>query len=767
MQRSSQAQSLPSVLERLRSGEDVLWTQPGVDLPELARERLAWSAARMPGIASVSPLVCTVNGDLGLADRAAAAASDFDLLETESPSRECVYLRAEAVQAALAAEPSAAKSLDALFAACRRARFSHRLAADIVVRSERGTDLPPPVLEMRLAGAVLPTIGARTRPRLLHILHGWGGGAEQWVRQFVAADTFHENFVLRAESQVAGFAARQLTLLQGARDEPLEIVSLSPGVTACDLWHSGYAASLDSICDRYGTDGIIVSSLVGHSLDALRTGIPTAIVCHDYFPFCPAFNITFSSPCSHCDEAELRRCARENPLNQAFPHLPSTHWSAIRREFVRTVQTNRVKLIAPTASVQRNWAKLLPQVAAAVQVIPHGLPHLASEPVATSEDDTILRVVVLGRVSAAKGQTILERVLAAKLPAEFLLAGCGSFASEARRYAHVKAVPEYRREDLPQLLDDFRPDLGLLLSTVPETFSYTLDELRSCGIPPVATRLGAFEDRIRHGIDGLLVEPHFDEVSRLLADLHADRSRLHAVRANLEDWPPRTVEEMIGDYRSLGLTPEHSSRAYFCTAARESRQRLPLAVMQLHWAPQFGEFSPAWRSSITIPMKAERQSVRLEFPALDPGLGALRLDFGSKTGFLALAEITARDGAGTVIWRWRNDAAALAKMQSNQLALLGPSKEGDVRLYMSGDDPNLTLPLSATERVSLRGGGSVEAAISFPPGADLSWWTKLWPQYEGKAADAVARAIELEAELANMRESRTWRMTAPFRRILE
>src|SRR5690606_2976282 len=69
--------------------------------------------------------------------------------------------------------------------------------------AQRRPDAPPApavaALRERLAGR-----GARDRypgldgrPVVLHILHGWGGGSERFVRDYIAADTRFDHLVLR------------------------------------------------------------------------------------------------------------------------------------------------------------------------------------------------------------------------------------------------------------------------------------------------------------------------------------------------------------------------------------------------------------------------------------------------------------------------------------------------------------------------------------------------------------------------------------------
>jgi len=47
------------------------------------------------------------------------------------------------------------------------------------------------------------------------------------------------------------------------------------------------AAMLAQVIADWGVGAVLVSSVVGHSLDVLRTGLPTTWCAHDAFPFWP------------------------------------------------------------------------------------------------------------------------------------------------------------------------------------------------------------------------------------------------------------------------------------------------------------------------------------------------------------------------------------------------------------------------------------------------------------------------------------------------
>src|SRR4030067_2931588 len=102
-----------------------------------------------------------------------------------------------------------------------------------------------------------------------------------------------------------------------------------------------------------------------------------------------------------------------------------------------------------------------------------------------------LRIVVLGMVSVSKGMRLLSEGLPQLLEfAELHLVGAKEAGELFRDMPGVHVVDQFASEELPAIVAPIPPDVGLLLSIVPETFSYTLSELFLLGIPPSAPRLG-------------------------------------------------------------------------------------------------------------------------------------------------------------------------------------------------------------------------------------------------------------------------------------
>ena len=105
--------------------------------------------------------------------------------------------------------------------------------------------------------------------------------------------------------------------------------------------------------------------------------------------------------------------------------------------------------------------------------------------------------------------------------ADLFLVGAGESGEQFAGRADTTVIWEYQKLELGDYLRDIDADLGLMLSVVPETFSYTLSELWAAGVPVLATNLGAFSDRIVEGHNGWLVEPLADPI---LAKIRGDRT---------------------------------------------------------------------------------------------------------------------------------------------------------------------------------------------------------------------------------------------------
>jgi len=209
----------------------------------------------------------------------------------------------------------------------------------------------------------------------------------------------------------------------------------------------------------------------------------------------------------------------------------------------------------PSRSVAETLKRIEPRLAAVpMHLIPHGVdsdaPPLAFP---AREAGERLRLVVLGRLSLHKGMQLLREAAPGLAPhAEVTIVGGGGNGVELAKACGWRSIEKYTLEELPELLAGIAPHAAILASIVPETFSYTLSELWALCVPPLATDLGSFSERISDGEDGFLFAPQASALVALVERLRGDPAALQAVARNLASHSRGgTVADMVAAYHAL------------------------------------------------------------------------------------------------------------------------------------------------------------------------------------------------------------------------
>ncbi len=384
------------------------------------------------------------------------------------------------------------------------------------------------------------------KPVQLHVIHDLGGGSAKWLRDFATADDERTNFVLRSftHGEAAGGGIALFT--DAADDLPVRTWNFEVPIPAAVVTHAEYRAALAEVIASWRVNAVLVSSFIGHSLDLLETGLPTAVVNHDYFPFCAAINLERAADGAiSCPEGE-----GSNP----FTGYSHDDCRQVRERYLQLVAQRNVTMVVPSNSVAENFLALDRRFAGVAFVtIPHGYaPPLVRQGSAVVVPGERLRILVLGQLSRQKGADLLK----AALPeitrfADVYLLGCREVGELFRFEPHVHVLSQYELLDLPGHVASINPHVGLLMSTVAETYSYALSELMMLGVPAAATRIGSFAERIRHGENGFLFEPDARSMVEVLRAVDKDRARLARIAAHLQGWSPRPAAQMVAAYHRV------------------------------------------------------------------------------------------------------------------------------------------------------------------------------------------------------------------------
>jgi len=286
---------------------------------------------------------------------------------------------------------------------------------------------------------------------------------------------------------------------------------------------------------------------------AARTGTPIVQTLHNFRLLCPqAMLLRNGSVCENCVghvpwQAVLHRCYHHSLAQSAVvAGMLTMHRSlgTYSRKIARYIALNefcRRKFIegglpANRISVKPNFADLPP-------------PDLKS-PRAGG--------LFVGRLSQEKGIDLLLAALRL-MPRDIVMPDV-LVIGEGPEYERVSGHPNIRMLgwlQQPQLFDAMRGSSYLILPSVwYENSPRTLIEAFGCGLPVIASRLGALAELVDHGRTGLLFDPQSpSELAQTIAwaEAHPEAMRAMGSHARREFearyTPDRNYSRLLGIYR--------------------------------------------------------------------------------------------------------------------------------------------------------------------------------------------------------------------------
>jgi GT2 family glycosyltransferase len=427
---------------------------------------------------------------------------------------------------------------------------------------------------------------ASRRPILLMITHHWGGGTEQHVRDLALLLRGHaEVLVLRPQS---AHCARLEWCTGHRQTEAFEAWFELPGEFDVLLRFLGsLPVARVHLHHVHGHDPAVLQL-------AARLGVPLDITCHDFFPLTPQYHLDPGGAMPADDVAHAWG-------------WPAAQWRECMAALLRTAD----RVIFPSADIAARIREHCAVPAAQVW----------SHPEAPSGGRAALaKVLLLGGLTRAKGQDVVlacAREAAARgLPLAFRVLGHTEDALPVYPQLPLTVAGSYRAADLDALIALERADVVWLPARIPESFSYTLSAALRSGLPIVASRLGAFTERLKDTPRAILVAWNAEPEVWLDALLTSAGPRPLLPPADETQWR---------DYRERYLEPIRAGRAAAPVAQLAPRHFL---------APR------------ELPREAERSLATLFAGGVECGNAATLAELRARIASFDAELANARDAAG-------------------------------------------------------------------------------------------------------------------------
>ncbi|HSI56058.1 MAG TPA: glycosyltransferase, partial [Ideonella sp.] len=233
-----------------------------------------------------------------------------------------------------------------------------------------------------------------------------------------------------------------------------------------------------------------------------QLGVPLRITLHDYHVICPRINLVDATGryCGEPQPAVCNRCLQADAEGRAAG--PIAGWRAAHRQLLEQAD----EVIVPDRDVSLRLGRYFP--ALPVQVRPHEpLPVLPA--VEAGGRGAVRQVLAIGSLSVIKGYEVLlglaSSPVARAAGLHFTLLGHSPNDRQLRE-AGVTVLGRYDDEQLEARIAELQPDLILLPSVWPETYSYVLSGAMKSGRRIAVFDLGAPARRLRAaGVDAIIV----------------------------------------------------------------------------------------------------------------------------------------------------------------------------------------------------------------------------------------------------------------------
>ena len=270
-----------------------------------------------------------------------------------------------------------------------------------------------------------------------------------------------------------------------------------------------YDGYFQEVIVRFGVTAVHVEHLTWQSLSAFAICEPMGInlthTVHDFYDICIRYTLLDETllPCFGVCSTTVGTC--ESPLWPSFstPNLKHDKVHAFRKQmevFLGMCDT----LVYPDRTVLSQMKEIYGDKLPKAAIVPNAL--LVDQSLIQKRDKhkgDKIRVLVLGDLSLIKGALKIKEISGSDDKSEL------DFHFVGRPWPGLRGIGKhygsYTHENLSRLVQEIRPTIAILPGPFFETFSLTLSELWSMGVPTIVSDHGALGSRTRDSGCGITV----------------------------------------------------------------------------------------------------------------------------------------------------------------------------------------------------------------------------------------------------------------------
>lgn len=408
---------------------------------------------------------------------------------------------------------------------------------------------------------------------LLFLAHNWigygpHGGTEIHLKNITDTlnrYTDHRIYILFPDFRMSNGGAFNVFQLYDTRAEATKVLILNNPTVPVAFRNDELTDLIAGIINQYKIDIVHFFHLLYYPLNlplvVKQAGVKVLVAFHDYFLICPQFNLLKENK-FFCDFPNISVKTCDLCLRQTFGYGAGTQ--TIRRSLISVVLRYADAVHYTCEDQKARFLAAYPHLEEKLSLtMGVGLDRAPSPEIVSRKQRGMnqpLKIACIGNFSQNKGADNLLQIISYYqsqniIDIQFNIYGNipPSYEAVLRSMAYgpiLRIHGPYTPDQLPELLREI--DVALFASIWPETFVLTLSEIWSCGLIPVAPKIGAFSERITHGENGLLYDGNDSgSAIEILNNLIQDRAILDGLLDGVCKVSYPSLKDNMSEYLSL------------------------------------------------------------------------------------------------------------------------------------------------------------------------------------------------------------------------
>lgn len=377
------------------------------------------------------------------------------------------------------------------------------------------------------------------RPRVAYIIGVDSGGTPQTNMDLMSTiqDDYEPYLLLCTTGTIKIFK-----IIASERIE-IEVVKLRHPVMPIQHDSDSYKIAIADILQRYSFELIHVRHIGRHGLSVIPIAkslqIKVIFSIHDFYTVCPNVKLLDAENrfCGGKCTSDGSDCNVELWDNRFTPPLKN-NWVYSWQKIFQNVLASCDGLITTSPYAKDLLKSIYKLDDVRFDVIPHARDFKtfhqlgAAFPMLNGEK---LKVFVPGHIVPAKGLYLIKEIKELDIHDMIQFHFAGTSKEDLSRYGICHGT--YKRDEFDLIVEKIKPHVGGVFSIWPETYSHTLTELWSCGIPVITSSYGATGERLNeHGGGWILEEMTALSIFKLLMRIVNNSDEIESRTKSVIDW---------------------------------------------------------------------------------------------------------------------------------------------------------------------------------------------------------------------------------------